>query len=31
MKTKVPTLRQFLDQFPTEEVCLDHLMHSFVR
>ena len=26
MKTKAPTLRQFLDQFPTEEVCLEHLM-----
>jgi transposase-like protein len=26
MKTKSPTLRQFLDQFPTEEICLDHLM-----
>ena len=26
MKTKAPTLRQFLDQFPTEEACLEHLM-----
>lgn len=26
MKTKAPTLRQFLNQFPTEESCLDHLM-----
>lgn len=28
MKTKTPTLRQFLDQFPTEEICLDHLMRT---
>ena len=28
MKTKAPTLREFLDQFPTEEVCLDHLMRT---
>ena len=28
MKTKAPTLRQFLDQFPTEEVCLEHLMRT---
>jgi transposase len=28
MKTKAPTLRQFLDQFPTEEICLDHLMRT---
>jgi len=28
MKTKAPTLRDFLDQFPTEEVCLDHLMRT---
>ena len=28
MKTKSPTLRQFLDQFPTEEICLDHLMRT---
>jgi transposase len=26
MKTKSPTLRQFLDQFPTEDACLEHLM-----
>jgi transposase len=26
MSKKAPTLRQFLDQFPTEEACLDHLM-----
>ena len=25
MKPKAPTLRQFQDRFPTEEVCLDHL------
>lgn len=25
MSTKAPTLRQFQDQFPTEESCLDHL------
>jgi transposase-like protein len=25
MKTKAPTLRQFQDRFPTEDVCLDHL------
>lgn len=28
MKTKAPTLREFLDQFPTEELCLDHLMRT---
>ena len=28
MKTKAPTLREFLDDFPTEEVCLDHLMRT---
>jgi len=28
MKTKAPTLREFLDVFPTEEVCLDHLMRT---
>jgi len=28
MKTKSPTLRDFLDDFPTEEVCLDHLMRT---
>jgi len=28
MKTKSPTLRQFMDQFPTEEICLDHLMRT---
>lgn len=28
MKTKSPTLRQFLDQFPTEELCLDHIMRQ---
>lgn len=28
MRTKAPTLRQFLDQFPTEEACLDHLMRT---
>ncbi len=28
MKTKAPTLRSFLDDFPTEEVCLDYLMRS---
>lgn len=28
MKTKAPTLRAFLDQFPTEEICLDHLMRT---
>ena len=26
MRTKSPTLRQFLDQFPTEDACLEHLM-----
>ena len=26
MKTKAPTLRQFLASFPTEEACLEHLM-----
>lgn len=25
METKAPTLREFQDRFPTEEVCLDHL------
>ena len=25
MSTKTPTLRQFQDRFPTEEICLDHL------
>src|SRR6476620_10389270 len=25
METKAPTLRQFQDQFPTEDSCLDHL------
>ena len=28
MKTKSPTLRQFLEQFPTEEACLEHLMRT---
>lgn len=28
MMTKSPTLRQFLDDFPTEELCLDHLMRQ---
>lgn len=28
MKTKSPTLRQFLDDFPTEDICLDHLMRQ---
>ena len=28
MSTKGPTLRQFLDQFPTEELCLDHIMRQ---
>ena len=28
MKTKDPTLRQFLDQFTTEKVCLEHLMRT---
>lgn len=28
MSTKAPTLRQFQDQFPTEEACLDHLMRT---
>lgn len=28
MKTKAPTIRQFLDQFPTEDACLDHLMRT---
>ncbi|MEA3017656.1 MAG: hypothetical protein QOI38_2378 [Sphingomonadales bacterium] len=27
-KAKTPTLRQFQDRFPTEEVCLDHLMQT---
>ena len=26
MNTKAPTLRQFLDRFPTEDACLEHLM-----
>ena len=26
MKTKAPTLRQFMDRFPNEETCLAHLM-----
>jgi transposase-like protein len=28
MNAKSPTLRQFLDQFPTEELCLDHIMRQ---
>jgi transposase len=28
MKTKSPTLRQFLADFPTEEICLEHLMRT---
>ena len=28
MKNKAPTLRQFQDRFPTEEICLDHLMRT---
>lgn len=28
MSTKAPTLRQFMDRFPTEEACLDHLMRT---
>src|SRR4051794_4069883 len=28
MSTKAPTLRQFQEQFPTEEICLDHLMRT---
>ena len=28
MSTKAPTLRQFQDRFPTEELCLDHLMRT---
>ena len=28
MSTKAPTLRQFQDRFPTEEICLDHLMRN---
>ncbi len=28
MSTKLPTLRQFQDRFPTEELCLDHLMRT---
>lgn len=28
MKTKAPTLRQFMDRFPTEDACLDHLMRT---
>lgn len=26
MSTKLPTLRQFLDRFPDDDACLDHLM-----
>lgn len=26
--SKAPTLRQFLDQFPTEDACLEHLMRT---
>ena len=25
-KTKAPTIRQFMDRFPTEDSCLDHIM-----
>ncbi len=28
MSTKAPTLRQFQARFPTEEICLDHLMRT---
>ena len=28
MKTKSPTLREFLADFPTEEVCLEHLIRT---
>ena len=28
MSTKAPTLRQFLDDFPTEDACLEHLMRQ---
>jgi transposase len=28
MKTKAPTLRQFLNEFPTEDACLAHLMRT---
>ncbi len=28
MSTKAPTLRQFQDRYPTEEICLDHLMRT---
>jgi transposase len=28
MSTKAPTLRQFQEQFPSEEACLDHLMRT---
>src|SRR5690242_14645194 len=28
MSTKAPTLRQFQEDFPTEESCLDHLMRQ---
>lgn len=28
MKMKAPTLRKFLDQFPTEDACLEHLMRT---
>ena len=28
MKTKAPTLRQFLNEFPTEDACLEHLMRT---
>jgi len=27
-KAKAPTLRQFQERFPTEEICLDHLMRT---
>lgn len=28
MSTKAPTLRQFQDRFPTEDICLDHLFQT---
>jgi transposase len=28
MKTKAPTLRQLLNEFPTEDACLEHLMRT---
>ena len=28
MKTKAPTLRQFQEQFPTDESCLEHIMRN---